>query len=151
DYVVDKYGKHQVAQIVTFGTMGPKTGIRDVARVLGLPLPEANRIAKMVPEIPGTTFKQAFEQVAELSSLRKSQDALVRQTISIAEKLEGITRHHGIHASAVIIAPSDIRELVPVMNVREKFLKKDDKQNDSAEESSSTPLEDLLVTQFEGK
>jgi len=106
----------------------------------------------MVPEIPGTTFKQAFETVAELSSLRKSQDPLIRRTISVAEKLEGITRHHGIHASAVIIAPSDIRELVPVMNVREKFLKKDEKKNDSSsDESNSTPLEDLLVTQFEGK
>jgi DNA polymerase-3 subunit alpha len=130
DYVVKKYGQHQVAQIVTFGTMGPKTGIRDVARVLGLPLPEANRIAKLIPEMPGMSFLRAYNESVELSQLRTSPDQLVRKTLKIAETLEGCVRHHGIHAAGVIIAPSDIREHIPVLPAKDS---------------------DLLVTQFEGK
>ena len=130
DYVVKKYGKHQVAQIVTFGTMGPKTGIRDVARVLGLPLPESNRIAKLIPEVPGMSFLRAFNESVELSQLRNSPDALIKKTMKIAQTLEGCTRHSGVHASAVIIAPEDIRNLIPVMPSKDS---------------------DLLVTQYEGK
>lgn len=130
DYVVQKYGQNQVAQIITFGTMGPKTGIRDVGRVLGLPLPESNRIAKLIPEVPGMSFKRAYEEVKELASLRNSPDPLIKKTIRIAETLEGCTRHHGIHAAGVIIAPSDIRDHIPVI---------------SPKDSS------LLVTQYEGK
>lgn len=130
DYVVKKYGQHQVAQIVTFGTMGPKTGIRDVARVLGLPLPESNRIAKLIPEVPGMSFLRAFNESVELSHLRNSPDPLIKKTMKIAQTLEGCTRHHGVHASAVIIAPGDIRELIPVMSSKDS---------------------DLLVTQYGGK
>ena len=130
DYVVKKYGQNQVAQIVTFGTMGPKTGIRDVARVLGLPLAESNRIAKLIPEVPGMSFTRAYAEVKELAELRNSPDPLIRKTIRIAETLEGCTRHHGIHAAGVIIAPSDIRDHIPVISPKDS---------------------QLLVTQYEGK
>ncbi|MBK9730467.1 MAG: DNA polymerase III subunit alpha [Chitinophagaceae bacterium] len=130
DYVVQKYGQNQVAQIITFGTMGPKTGIRDVARVLGLPLAESNRIAKLIPEMPGMSFKRAYSEVKELAALRNSPDALIKKTIRIAETLEGCTRHHGIHAAGVIIAPSDIRDHIPVISPKDST---------------------LLVTQYEGK
>ena len=130
DYVVKKYGQNQVAQIVTFGTMGPKTGIRDVARVLGLPLPESNRIAKLIPELPGMKFERAFAEVPELAALKNSPDPKVQQVIQIAETLEGCTRHHGIHAAGIIIAPGDIRDHIPVMRDKDS---------------------QLLVTQYEGK
>jgi len=130
DYVVKKYGQHQVAQIITFGTMGPKTGIRDVARVLGLPLPESNRIAKLIPEVPGMSFLRAFNESVELSQLRNSPDPLVKKTLRVAQTLEGCVRHYGIHAAGVIIAPSDIREFIPVIPSKDS---------------------DLLVTQYEGK
>ncbi len=130
DYVVNKYGQNQVAQIITFGTMGPKTGVRDVARVLGLPLAESNRIAKLIPEFPGMSFERAFAEVKELAELRNSPDPLIKKTIRIAETLEGCTRHHGIHAAGVIIAPSDIRDHIPVISSKDST---------------------LLVTQYEGK
>ncbi|MEO5674234.1 MAG: DNA polymerase III subunit alpha [Chitinophagales bacterium] len=153
DYVVKKYGKHQVAQIVTFGTMGPKTGIRDVARVLGLPLPESNRIAKLIPEVPGMSFLRAFNESAELSQLRNSPDPLIKKTLKIAQTLEGCTRHSGVHASAVIIAPEDIRNLIPVMPAKEKATSKRDEKKSGfpSEEQSSSPIPELLVTQYEGK
>ena len=130
DYVVKKYGQHQVAQIITFGTMGPKTGIRDVARVLGLPLAESNRIAKLIPEMPGMNFLRAFNESSELAQLRTSPDPMVKKTLKIAQTLEGCVRHYGIHAAGVIIAPDDIREHIPVIPSKDS---------------------DLLVTQFEGK
>lgn len=130
DYVVKKYGENQVAQIVTFGTMGPKTGIRDVARVLQLPLHEATRIAKLIPDKPGVSFASAMAEVKELSDLQHSTDITTKKTIKIARTLEGCARQTGIHAAGVIIAPSDIRQHVPV------FLPKEAK---------------MLVTQYEGK
>ncbi|MBA3647032.1 MAG: DNA polymerase III subunit alpha [Chitinophagales bacterium] len=130
DYVVKKYGQNQVAQIITFGTMGPKTGVRDVARVLGLPLTESNRIAKLIPEMPGMTFERAFSEVRELSEMRNSPEMLIKKTLKIAQTLEGCTRHHGIHAAGIIIAPTDIREYVPVIHSKDS---------------------ELLVTQYEGK
>ena len=107
DYVVDKYGKNQVAQIITFGSMMPKMAVKDVSRVLGVPLEEANRIAKMIPEIPGTTFARAYKENKELAELKeKSPNPLVQKTMRIAETLEGCSRHTGVHAAGIIIARS---------------------------------------------
>ena len=91
-YVVQKYGSKRVAQIITFGTMAPKMAIRDVARVQRLPLAESDRLAKLVPEKPGTTFKQAFQEVPELAKEKESPNELIRDTLKYAEKLEGSVR-----------------------------------------------------------
>ncbi len=129
-WVVNKYGKDRVAHIVTFGTMAPKMSIKDVGRVLNLPLPEANRLTKLVPEKPGTTFKQAFQEVPELSQEKKSDNELIRKTLTFAETLEGCIRHTGTHACGIIIGPEDLVEHIPLCTAKDT---------------------DLLVTQYEGK
>ena len=129
DFVVDKYGRNQVAQIITFGTMAARSSIKDVARTLDLPLPEANYIAKLVPEAPGTTLSKAYADVNELKALKGGKDLKAR-VLELAERLEGSVRNTGIHASAVIIAPADIMDYIPV---------------------STSKDSDLWVTQFDGK
>ncbi|MHA7877379.1 MAG: DNA polymerase III subunit alpha [Bacteroidota bacterium] len=129
DYVVDKYGKNQVAHIITFGSMGAKSSIRDVARVLGLPLDKANQLAKLVPEKPGTTLAQAFVEVPELAALREQLNTPEGKVLAHAQTLEGSARHTGIHAAGVIIAPDNLMHYIPV---------KSDKNSN------------LLVTQYDG-
>ncbi len=128
EYVINKYGRNQVAQIITFGTMAPKMSIRDVARVNELPLPEANRLAKLVPEKPGTTFEQALAAVPELQEIKSGNDPS-GEVLNLAETLVGSVRGTGIHAAGVIIAPDDLMEYIPV---------KTDKDTD------------LFITQFDG-
>lgn len=129
DYVVDKYGYNKVAQIITYGTMAAKMAIKDVARVMELPLAEANVLAKLVPDKPGTTLAKAFREVPELNELRKGKD-LKAEVLRMAEKLEGSVRGSGIHAAGVIIAPDDLTEYIPV---------------------STSKDSNLLITQFDGK
>ena len=126
DYVIDKYGANQVAQIITYGTMAAKSSIRDTARVLDLPLHEADRISKLIPntklaKIFGKTeaqLKEKFrseeiESINELVGLAEG-DNLEAQTINKARVLEGSVRNTGIHACGVIITPDDITKFVPV-------------------------------------
>ena len=129
-YVVEKYGKEKVAQIVTFGTMAAKLAIRDVARVLKLPLPDADRLAKMVPEKPGITLKQAYKDVPELNEIKNKGEELERKTLQFAETLEGSARHTGTHACGVIIGPDDLMNHVPLATAKDS---------------------ELMVTQYEGK
>lgn len=129
-WVVNKYGKDRVAHIITFGTMAAKMAIRDVARVQKLPLPEANRIAKLVPERPGTTLAKAYKEVPELLECKKSTDDLVRSTLQYAEVLEGSVRQTGVHACGIIIGRDNLEEHIPICI------------NKDAE---------LYVTQFDGK
>lgn len=128
EYVIKKYGRNQVAQIVTFGTMAPRMSIRDVARVSELSLPEANYIAKLVPEKPGTTFDQALSEVPELQQIKMGNDKK-GEVVKLAHTLVGSVRGTGIHAAGVIIAPDDLLEYIPV---------KTDKDSD------------LFITQFDG-
>ena len=126
DYVIDKYGANQVAQIITYGTMAAKSSIRDTARVLDLPLNEADRIAKLIPntklaKIFGkseTELKQKFraEEVVQINELLNlsEEDGLEAETINMARVLEGSVRNTGIHACGVIITPDDITKFVPV-------------------------------------
>ena len=114
DYVVDKYGQENVCQIITFGTMGAKTVVRDVSRVLDIPLDRADEIAKMIPEGPGVDLEQAFEENPEFNSLKQADDPEVRKMMQYAEVLEGSVRHTGVHAAGVIIAPGEISDYVPV-------------------------------------
>ena len=114
DYVVEKYGRESVCQIVTFGTMGSKSVIRDVGRVLGLPLPEVDRISKMVPDGVKVSLADAREQSTEFADLERSPDPQIRKLMRYASVLEGSARQTGVHAAGVIIAPGDVSQYVPV-------------------------------------
>jgi len=149
DYVVHKYGKNQVAQIVTYGTMAAKSSIKDVARALDLPLSESNALAKLVPEKPGISLKRLLhadlkgegsldqkeglgsEEIEWVNKLREiyNQPTLHGEVLHSAEKLEGSVRNTGIHAAGIIIAPSDLTDLLPVFMVKDV---------------------DSLITQYEG-
>jgi DNA polymerase-3 subunit alpha len=141
DYVVDKYGKNQVAQIITYGTMAAKMSIKDVARVMDLPLVESNMLAKLVPDKPGTELRRvlhapftakegeklhqkSFEekegyQQEDLDNIKKLREIYAgtdirAQVLKEAERLEGSVRNTGIHAAGIIIAPRDLTDLIPV-------------------------------------
>ncbi|MEN9600275.1 MAG: polymerase subunit alpha, partial [Bacteroidota bacterium] len=145
DYVVDKYGKAQVAQIVTYGTMAAKMSIKDVARVLDLPLAESNMLAKLVPDKPGTelgrvltapiTVKEGpksleekenyapedIENIKKLREIYRGND-IRAQVLKEAERLEGSVRNTGIHAAGIIIAPKDLTDLIPVATAKDSDL-----------------------------
>ena len=128
-WVVNKYGHDRVAHIITFGSMAAKMAIRDVARIQKLPLPEADRLAKLVPERPGTTFAIAFEEVPDLKKELNSSNPLISNTLRIAQRLEGSVRQTGLHACGVIIGRNSLTEHLPVCKSKES---------------------ELLVTQFDG-
>jgi len=112
-YVIEKYGEANVTQVITFGTMGAKAVIRDVGRVLGMSYDEVDRIAKLVPNELKVTLDKAIEQVPELKQMSQARDEK-GQLIAHARKLEGLARHASVHAAAVIIAPSDLTDYVPL-------------------------------------
>jgi DNA polymerase III subunit alpha len=120
-YVIKKYGHSQVAQIITYGTMAAKSSIRDCARVMELPLTESNNLAKLVPERPGTTLAKAFEEVKELSDVKKGTD-LKAQVLKQAIILEGSLRNTGTHACGVIITPDDLTKFVPVSTAKDSAM-----------------------------
>lgn len=150
DYVVGKYGKNQVAQIITYGTMAAKMSIKDVARVMDLPLPEANALAKMVPDKPGTDLgrvltapisakeakegqksleeKEGFggEDIENIRRLREiyngDPEDIRTRVLREAERLEGSVRNTGIHAAGIIIAPRDLTDLLPVATAKDSDL-----------------------------
>lgn len=113
DYVVDKYGKDKVAQIITFGTMKAKMAIRDVGRVLNVPLVKVNQIAALVPEDPTMTLEKAFEIDPELKKLMET-DEEARRVLEMAQKAEGSIRNTSTHAAGLIISESSITEHIPV-------------------------------------
>lgn len=121
EYVVNKYGKSQVAHIITFGSMAARSSVRDVARVLDLPLSDADRLAKLVPERPGTTLDKAFAEVKELVDIRDGM-GLESDTLKMAYTLEGSVRNTGIHAAGIIIAPDDLTEHIPVSTAKDADL-----------------------------
>jgi DNA polymerase-3 subunit alpha len=145
DYVVQKYGKNQVAQIVTFGTMAAKMSIKDVARVLDLPLAESNMLAKLVPDKPGTNLNRVLfapltikegpksleekeglnpEDVDNVKKLREIYrgDNLQAQVLKEAARLEGSVRNTGLHAAGIIIAPDDLKNIIPVATSKDSDL-----------------------------
>jgi len=150
DYVVEKYGQNQVAQIVTYGSMAAKSSIRDVSRVMDLPLAEADRLAKLIPERPGIELGRLLhapldgdgslkakenlgsDELAAVKQLREILESgeLTSDVLSAAEKLEGSVRGTGVHAAGIIIAPSDLTEIIPVCTSKEST---------------------LLLTQYDGK
>ncbi|MCS3650959.1 DNA polymerase III subunit alpha [Salinibacter ruber] len=120
DYVVEKYGQENVCQIVTFGTMGAKTAVRDVSRVLDIPLDRADEIAKMIPDGPGVDLEQAFDENPDFRALKDANNPEVSKMMQYAEVLEGSVRHTGVHAAGVIIAPGEISDYVPVSVAKSK-------------------------------
>ncbi|RYF58561.1 MAG: DNA polymerase III subunit alpha, partial [Cytophagaceae bacterium] len=162
DYVVNKYGKQQVAAIVTYGTMAAKSAIKDVSRVMDLPLNDANALAKLVPDKPtyNMTLKRIFEDPIdgpgglsniispdEVENVRKMRalesgdqgtgrsmklidTEKVQNVLQQARRLEGTVRNTGVHAAGIIIAPSDLSDIVPV---------------------STSKDTNLIITQYEGK
>ncbi|RAJ18143.1 DNA polymerase III subunit alpha [Olleya aquimaris] len=135
DYVIKKYGSNQVAQIITYGTMAAKSSIRDTARVLDLPLFDADRIAKLIPTMSklgkifglsekelGQKFRaEDLEKVNQLLNISEGDD-LEAETVNLARTLEGSVRNTGIHACGVIITPDDITKFVPVATAKDSDL-----------------------------
>jgi DNA polymerase-3 subunit alpha len=113
DYVTRKYGREQVAQIITFNTMAAKASIKDCGRALDMPYGDVDRIAKLVPATVGMTLDKALEEVPDLRKAYDN-DQVVRELIDTAKKLEGLVRGSGVHASAVVIAPTPLIDLVPI-------------------------------------
>ena len=135
DYVIDKYGDTQVAQIITYGTMAAKSAIRDTARVLDLPLNDADRLAKLVPnmsklktifetdanKLRGEFRPEDLDKVNQLLNISQGDD-LEAETITQARILEGSVRNVGTHACGVIITPDDITNFVPVATAKDSNL-----------------------------
>ena len=135
DYVIDKYGANQVAQIITYGTMAAKSSIRDTARVLDLPLNDADRLAKLVPnmaklskifglddkELRSRFRAEDLEKINQLLNISEGED-LEAETINQARVLEGSVRNTGIHACGVIITPDDITNFVPIATAKDSDL-----------------------------
>jgi len=117
EYVTRKYGREQVAQIITFNTMAAKAAIKDCGRALDMPYGDVDRIAKLIPATVGMTIDKALEDVPDLKKVYDS-DAVIRELIDTAKKLEGLVRGQGVHASAVVIAPRPLTELVPVARTK---------------------------------
>ena len=117
DYVVEKYGRTSVAQIITFGTMQARAVVRDVARALALPYSLADKIAKMIPH--GTTLKEAISLEPDLKKIY-SEDQRIRELIDIAMTLEGLTRHASTHAAGVVIGDRPLTEYVPLYKNRDQ-------------------------------
>jgi DNA polymerase-3 subunit alpha len=118
-YVKSKYGEESVAQIVTFGTLAARAAIKDVGRVLDLPLDRVTQLTNMVPKTLGITLDEALQQSAELKQAYQSDQA-VRELIDIARKLEGTNRNAGTHAAGVVIANGPLNEFVPLQRVVRK-------------------------------
>lgn len=121
-YVVDKYGHDKVAHIITFGSMAAKMAIRDVARVQKLPLPDADRLAKLVPERPGITLSRAYAEVPELAREKESSNKLISQTLKYAEVLEGSIRQTGVHACGIIIGKDSLDNYIPLCTAKDTDL-----------------------------
>ncbi len=113
DYVTRKYGRENVAQIITFGTMAAKAAIKDVGRAMDIPYSDVDRIAKMVPNQLNITLDTAITESPALQQAYES-DAQVRELLNTAKKLEGLVRNSGVHAAGVVIAPRPLTELVPL-------------------------------------
>lgn len=128
DYVVEKYGRNQVASIITYGTMAAKMAIKDVGRVLELPLNETNELAKLISDKPGTKLKDEYEK-PEIKAILQ-ENSLRSRVLKEALVLEGSVRNRGVHAAGIIIAPDDITNYIPVC---------------------TDPETPLLITQFDGK
>jgi DNA polymerase-3 subunit alpha len=113
DYVTQKYGRENVAQIITFGTMAAKAAIKDVGRAMDMPYGEVDRLAKLVPATIGITLDSALEEAPQLKAAINSDDKL-KDLMNVAQRLEGLARHASTHAAGVVISPRPLTDVVPV-------------------------------------
>ncbi len=160
DYVIDKYGRNQVAQIITYGSMAAKMSIRDVGRVLDVPLADVDRIAKTFPTHlsaslkkvlapkdidPGLKGKMNSDDVEKAYNFRKlaEGDDIIGKTIQTAKKLEGSIRNTGIHACGVVITPDDITKFVPVTTAKDSDLLVSQFDNSVAEDAGLLKMDFL--------
>ena len=137
EYVRQKYGKESVCQIVTFGTMKSRAAIKDVGRTLGFTPAETDALAKLIPNAPNfsLTVKEAIEQIPEVKRLYEGEDRY-HQLLDYASALEGLSRHTGVHAAGVVIAPGPVHEYVPVCT-------------QSSKGSGSSDDETVVVSQYD--
>ena len=112
-YVTQKYGSENVAQIITFGTMKARAVVRDVARVMDIPYADADRVAKAIPPALDMTLAKALEESPALKEMQQKDDR-IRELLTVAQRLEGMTRHASVHAAGVVIAPRPLTEFVPL-------------------------------------
>lgn len=117
-YTLQKYGKDNVAQIITFGTMKAKMALKDVGRVLSVPLSKVNMIAKLIPEDLNITLEKALEKEPDLRQLYENDEEVTR-LFDIAKKLEGSVRNTGIHAAGIIISGAPLTDLIPVASAKD--------------------------------
>src|SRR5262249_782164 len=117
DYVTRKYGRENVAQIITFGTMAAKAAIKDVGRAMDIPYSDVDRIAKMVPPTLNIKLETALKESPSLQQAYES-DSQIRQLLDTAKKLEGLVRNAGMHAAGVVISPRPLNELVPLFKTK---------------------------------
>ncbi|MDG1781708.1 MAG: DNA polymerase III subunit alpha [Flavobacteriales bacterium] len=156
DYVIEKYGSNQVAQIITYGTMAAKSSIRDTARVMELPLPDADRLAKLIPDISLAKLfglppkelsaklrnKEDVDKANTLKELSTGSD-LEARTINTARELEGSVRNTGIHACGVIITPDDITNYVPIATAKDSSMACTQFDNSVAEDAGLLKMDFL--------
>ncbi|NFM46271.1 DNA polymerase III subunit alpha [Clostridium botulinum] len=121
DYVVEKYGKENVSQIITFGTMAARACIRDVGRAMNYPYAEVDRIAKMIPTVLNITINKALELNPELKEAYDNEER-VRELIDVARALEGLPRHTSTHAAGVVIASQPLVNYVPLQKNEESIV-----------------------------
>ncbi|HXE07483.1 MAG TPA: DNA polymerase III subunit alpha [Acidobacteriaceae bacterium] len=120
EYVQQKYGRDQVAQIITFNTMAAKAAVKDVGRALDMPYGEVDRIAKLIPATIGITIQQALKDSPPLAAAY--EDPKIRELVDAAVRLEGLVRGAGVHAAGVVIAPKPLAELVPVTRTKDEAI-----------------------------
>src|SRR6516165_3470132 len=113
DYVTEKYGRENVAQIITFGTMAAKAAVKDVGRAMDIPYGEVDRLAKLIPNTLGIKLQDALEEAPQLKAAVNADENL-KQLMAVALRLEGLSRHASTHAAGVVISPQPLTELVPV-------------------------------------
>ena len=133
EYVKEKYGRSNVAQIITFGTLGAKTVIRDVGRVLEVPFGECDKIAKMIPEDPGMTLEKAMKESPDFKKVIET-DENAKRIMKYARTLEGLPKNQGTHAAGVIIGPRPLAEMIPLGK---------DKDNEIVTQHEMKPCEQL--------
>ena len=118
DYVRQKYGADKVSQIITFGTLKAKLAVRDVARVMGLSATEINRVAKMIPNDPKITLESSLKDIKELQAEVKA-NPISKKVFEMAQKIEGLKRHTGIHAAGVLITRDPVSEYIPLARAKD--------------------------------
>ena len=138
EYVRERYGRSSVGQIVTFGTLKARAAVKDVARVLGLPPGDADRLTKLIPSNPGQPYvslKEAVEMVADLRQ-QVRENPVYQQLVDFASRIEGMARHTSVHAAGIVIAPGPLTDYVPVCTMPGKG-------------TGAGAADDAIVTQYD--